>query len=80
METMYVIKAIFKDGREEFKKSEAPRVANYHFDKFIADGAEDIEVYGSVTGEPFQKYTITEDEEGDIVESIWTAREFYNLI
>ena len=80
METMYVIKAVFKDGREQVKKIEAPRVANYYFDQFIADGAIDVEVYDSVTGEPFQKYTITEDDEGDVVETIWTAREFWDKI
>ena len=80
MTTIYVIKATASDNKTFEKKVGHPKLANYYFDKCIADGYTDIEVYDSVTGEPFQKYTITEDEEGDVVESIWTAREFYNLI
>ena len=83
MTTIYVIKATAPNGKTFEKKTESPRLANYYFDECIATEDEnytDIEVYDSVTGEPFQKYTITEDEEGDVVESIWTAREFWNMI
>ena len=80
MTTIYVIKATASDNEIFMKKTESPRLANYYFDECIADGYTDIEVYDSVTGELFQKYTITEDDEGDVVEHIWTAREFYNLI
>ena len=80
MITIYVIKATAPNNKAFEKKTESPRLANYYFDECIADGYTNIEVYDRVTGEPFQKYTITEDEEGDVVESIWTAREFYNLI
>jgi hypothetical protein len=83
MTTIYVIKATAPNGKTFEKRTESPRLANYYFDECIADettGYTDIEVYDSITGEPFQKYTITEDDEGDLVESIWTAREFYNLI
>ena len=80
METIYVIKATALNNKVFEKKTESPRLANYYFDECIADGYADVEVYDSVTGEPFQKYTITEDEEGDVTESTWTAREFWNLI
>ena len=83
METTYVIKATAPNGKTFEKRTESPRLANYYFDKCIAEetiGYTDIEVYDSITGEPFQKYTITEDDEGDLVESIWTAREFWNMI
>ena len=82
MTTIYVIKATAPNTKTFEKKTESPRLANYYFDECIASDERytDVEVYDSVTGEPFQKYTITEDEEGDVVESIWTAREFYNLI
>ena len=75
-----IIKATAPNTKTFKKKTKSLRLANYYFDKCIADGYTDIEVYDSVTGEPLQKYAITEDEEGDVVESIWTAREFYNLI
>ena len=80
MTTIYVIKATALNGKVFEKKTESPRLANYYFDKCIADGYTDIEVYDSVTGEPLQKYAITEDEEGDVTETTWTAKEFYNLI
>ena len=83
MTTIYVIKATTSDYKTFEKKTESPRLANYYFNECIASETTcytDIEVYDSVTGEPFQKYTITENEEGDVVESIWTAREFWNMI
>ena len=76
----YVVKAIRKEETYQTQPFCNPSLANYYFDKCIADGYEDVELYDAITGEPFQKYTITEDEEGDVVENIWTAREFYNLI
>lgn len=80
MTTIYVIKATALNNKVFEKKTESPRLANYYFDECIADGYADVEIHDSVTGEPFQKYTITEDEEGDVTETTWTAREFYNLI
>ena len=83
MTTIYVIKATTSDYKTFEKKTESPRLANYYCKECIASETTcytDIEVYDSVRGEPFQKYTITEDEEGDVVESIWTAREFWNMI
>lgn len=76
----YVVKAI---RREETYRSQPfcnPSLANYYFDKCVADGYKDVELYDAVTGEPFRKYTIIEDEEGDVTEKIWTAKEFHNLI
>ena len=80
MTTIYVIKATASNNEVFMKKTESPRLANYYFDECIADGYTDVEVYDSVTGEPFQKYTVTEDEEGDVTETTWIAKEFYNLI
>ena len=80
MTTIYVIKATASDNKTFEKKTESPRLANYYFDECIADGYIDIEIYDSITGEPFQKYTVTEDEEGDVTETTWIAKEFWSLI
>lgn len=80
MTAIYIIKATTPNKEAFEKKIESPSLANYYFDKCIADGYANIEVCDIVTGKPFQKYTITEDEEGNAVESIWTEKEFDNLL